>query len=382
MNALQTSQIEADIATRIESEARAWLVRLDDKTVPLAERERFEQWLKTSPAHQAAYTRANRLWHGLAAMHELQALEPLERLTCRERFGSLLDTLNSGWTHLRQRPRWMVPAAMTAAVLLAAVVLQVTRGTRPDTNAIARYATETAQMREVRLPDGSTVTLGARSALETHYASGQRHVALVRGEAFFDIAPDAAQPFTLTAGDTLVRVLGTQFNVNRSTVHVRIDVIKGAVQISRLAAHEDTRAPGIPATADSTDRSDTGPTILAAGQHLVASPGAPLIPTAHSNSAGADAWREGRLVYFDARLEDIVADVSRYWPQHIRLASPALADLRLTASFRTSEIDALLGTLDAALPVDIERRDNGEIILRPETASPDIPLQGDHRNTS
>ena len=59
------------------------------------------------------------------------------------------------------------------------------------------------------------------------------------------------------------------------------------------------------------------------------------------------AWRDGRLVYDNARLVDVIADLNRYYGPGVTL-DPASADLRVTASFRTNEIPAFLNTLAAA----------------------------------
>lgn len=319
---------------QVESEARAWLVRLGTGNAQPADHRAFEHWRAADPAHAVAYARAARLWNGLSAMQELAALEPLERLTLRERLSALLESRHTGW--------WALPVA-AAAMLLAFFVIRPQLISGPT-----RYTTGIAEVREVRLPDGSTVTLGARSALETDFSARNRQVKLAEGEAFFAVARDAGRPFTVDAGEAVVRVVGTRFNVNRSAQNVRIDVLEGAVRVSAAQTGVAEAAP-----------------MLTAGQRLVARAGEKLAPTMRTERAQPDAWREGRLVYFDACLADIVNDANRYYAGHIALASPAIGELRLTASFRTGEIDGLIATLDTALPIAVERRGT-EIILRAE----------------
>jgi transmembrane sensor len=76
------------------------------------------------------------------------------------------------------------------------------------------------------------------------------------------------------------------------------------------------------------------------------------------------AWRSGRLVYDNAALRDIVADANRYTHTRIVIVDPQLETLRLTTSFRTSQVDGMVETLQAALPLVAERRVNGDILLR------------------
>lgn len=65
------------------------------------------------------------------------------------------------------------------------------------------------------LPDGTRVWLNAESSLRypTAFTGNERLVEL-RGEAFFEVAHNVAQPFIVEAGSQQLRVLGTQFNIN------------------------------------------------------------------------------------------------------------------------------------------------------------------------
>ncbi|MBC9914944.1 FecR family protein [Chitinophaga varians] len=90
---------------------------------------------------------------------------------------------------------------------------------------------------KIILPDGTTVWLNAASSL--HYplafTDNERRVE-VTGEAFFEVAPDAAKPFRVTAREHMeITVLGTSFNVNAYTDEtvVRTTLLSGAVKVNR-----------------------------------------------------------------------------------------------------------------------------------------------------
>jgi transmembrane sensor len=76
------------------------------------------------------------------------------------------------------------------------------------------------------------------------------------------------------------------------------------------------------------------------------------------------AWRSGRLVYDNAALRDVVADTNRYTRTRIVIADPQLEMLRVTTSFRMSQIDGMVETLQTVLPLVVERHDDGQIVLR------------------
>ncbi len=56
----------------------------------------------------------------------------------------------------------------------------------------------------------------------------------LRGEAFFEIAPDASKPFIIDAGEANIKVVGTSFNVitNNPESEVEVFVKTGKVLVS------------------------------------------------------------------------------------------------------------------------------------------------------
>lgn len=81
---------------------------------------------------------------------------------------------------------------------------------------------------EVRLEDGTVITLGKNSKLSypAHFQKQKREVFL-SGEAFFDVTKDPSRPFLVYANETVTKVLGTSFEIRAFensqdvTVHVR-----------------------------------------------------------------------------------------------------------------------------------------------------------------
>lgn len=81
---------------------------------------------------------------------------------------------------------------------------------------------------ELRLEDGTVITLGKNSKLSypTHFQKQKREVFL-SGEAFFNVTKDPFRPFLVYANETVTKVLGTSFEIRAFenskdvTVHVR-----------------------------------------------------------------------------------------------------------------------------------------------------------------
>ncbi|PRD56111.1 FecR family protein [Sphingobacterium gobiense] len=100
------------------------------------------------------------------------------------------------------------------------------------------FTTGVGERKVVNLPDGSEVTLNARTSLrvdENAYGRSTREVELLAGEAFFEVAKDSSRAFIVQAGHLQTTVLGTSFNIQTyAEMHEQvISVYTGRVQVQR-----------------------------------------------------------------------------------------------------------------------------------------------------
>ncbi len=331
----------------IEVQASEWLVTLHDRTVSLEQRTRFAAWLAADPEHARIYGVQKSAWAALAGMPHLldneQAAETWQ------------DSRGEGPLQKSQLQRYRLSFAAAAGVLLAVAALVL--ASWPDVRPDGSYATQVGQIKDIRLEDGSLMTLGASSRAEARFTEGRRQVRLIAGEAFFEVTRDTARPFFVQAGQTEVRVVGTQFDVHFTPDSVRVSVLEGRVEVT--ASSPDT---AINASHDA----QAGPAprhVLTAGESVIVGKESQQ-PAVHSVSAeNLGAWRTGRLVYVDATLREIIADVNRYYEGRIRLDGAAVGNLQLTTAFRVDQIDRMIDVLATALPIRAEHPDEDSIVL-------------------
>ncbi|PUZ26744.1 FecR family protein [Chitinophaga costaii] len=135
----------------------------------------------------------------------------------------------------------------------------------------------------VNLPDGSKVWLNAASSLKypSSFKGAERHVELT-GEAYFEILKNAKTPFTVTAENTSIQVLGTRFNIMayNDEPSVQTTLLEGAVSLIANKTHK----------------------ILTPGQQAIASKTSNDISFQTVNMEDAIAWKNG---YFSFRKENI-----------------------------------------------------------------------------
>ncbi|HRN56273.1 MAG TPA: FecR domain-containing protein [Agriterribacter sp.] len=88
---------------------------------------------------------------------------------------------------------------------------------------------------DITLADGSRVWLNAGSSLTYPVAfTGNERSVSVEGEAYFEVAHNALKPFIVNKGKTIVKVLGTRFNVNAydDEADIRITLLQGAIRVT------------------------------------------------------------------------------------------------------------------------------------------------------
>jgi transmembrane sensor len=169
------------------------------------------------------------------------------------------------------------------------------------------------------------VTLGSRAALDERFSAGRRDVTLMRGEAFFDVAKDKARPFVIGAGDARVTVVGTHFNVKIEGVQTVVTVEEGIVRLGGARGSREIR--------------------LTAGQQGFVE-GGKVQAQPNFDELAASAWRRNQMVFYNSRLDEVVAELNRYRGGHVYVANRSYAGERISGVFGTKDTDDVIRTLE------------------------------------
>ncbi|WDG77128.1 FecR family protein [Pseudomonas chlororaphis] len=325
----QTRECACGQAT-VRDEAALWFVRLQEPAIDAEERQRFDAWLAEHDAHQDEYQLLQSLW---AATD----LVPKARL---------LALCEAPKLAIKRRP--LLRYAVAAGVLAVAVGLGLFSGLNQPAGYSAEFVTALGERRHVALPDGSQVDLNSRSRLLVRYEQGQRSVELSEGEAMFSVEHDSSRPFVVAAGAGKVTVTGTRFDVRRDASQTRVAVEQGRVKVQ------------------GRDAADSDFVNLTAGLGTAVDAQGKVAAAYAVDPQALTAWRSGKLVFNNASLSEVAAEVSRYREQPLRVGSEAVGKLRLTSVFKSDDTDALLKALPSILPVAVKTHADGsqEIIAR------------------
>lgn len=315
----------------LTEQASQWFTRLMAHDVSEAERVAFESWREADPAHADAFDRVRRTWSALGAT--------------APSFLSGSTTLPSSRSSVSRR---RIPLAIAASVTLAIIGGTVALFFIDTAAPVALVQTAKGERRTVTLGDGSTVQLNTGTRLRVSVTgAGSRHVELVSGEAFFDVAHDASRPFEVIAGGRAVRVTGTQFDVAYIDAQAEVAVLQGQVEVGAER--------GFLGRLIGADRGER--VVLKPGQMVAYKPNAPMLPISQSGVAKAVAWREGHIVFERAPLTEVVRQLDRYFEGEIVLDDRAhkAAKLFVTLVLPVDDRQKTLELLETVLPIHIER---------------------------
>lgn len=306
----------------IDNLAARWAVRRDLGTLSSEEEAEFQAWLAADTRHLGAYGRAEAV------------LFRLERLN-----GASLDGASSENAHPSHWNRRLILAGGVAASIAAAVGLtwHLTETVRERS-----FSTAIGQIREVVLEDGSVMVLNTNTKIRVRFTQEVRAIDLLRGEAQFDVAKNKKRPFIVSAGDTLVRAVGTSFTVSMLPKRpVQVLVKEGVVELQRADA-----AAAIPVRAS-------------ANIQAIAPVGAPFVTLAvpEEKLIRDLAWQQGRIAFDNKSLEEAAEEFARYSEVRI-VVDPAVSDRTVTGLFASNDPIAFARAAAAVLRLRMEVRGN------------------------
>ncbi len=192
------------------------------------------------------------------------------------------------------------------------------------------YSTANGQRANITLPDGSIVSLNVASRLDVpaDYAAGNR-VLWLRGEALFTVRHHEGTPFTVVAGATAVRVLGTTFMVRHYTTDSTTTV---AVRDGKVGVHS---------------------AVLTAAQLAEMSPAGAM--RVRSASTAQFSFATGVLTLNDMPFLSAIAELDRWYDADIRSSDPALAMQRITGEYGNGSLAELADILTGTFNVRVVR---------------------------
>jgi transmembrane sensor len=309
----------------IEAQAASFLERQIGEDWNDADRTELDAWLAQSWANRTAYLRLDAAWSRtdrLAALRRPDMAEPAQPVP---RFPAILK----------------IAAALAGIAVIGAGA--AVYFSRPQERV---FATPVGGHESVAFADGSRIELSTDTVLRTRMTTSGRTVWLEKGEAYFQVKHDAANPFVVIAGNHRVTDLGTKFLVRRDPGRLEVALLEGRVRFE--APHSPSQSA-----------------LLAPGDVVTATTSTMFVTRETKKSLTSElAWRRGALVFDNMTLADAAAEFNRYNQRKLIIADRAVANLTIVGKFRTSDVGPFARIIKDVLGLHVEPKGDDFVISR------------------
>ncbi|WP_417247537.1 FecR family protein [Celeribacter sp.] len=304
----------------LSDEALAWIVRLNSGEATKADRLRFREWRELSPAHSVAAREAERLWTMTGHVHRNPATGRIE----------------PGKRRPRVTRRQVLGGAASAVVIGASAPWLAREAMRT----LADETTGVAQTRQFVLPDRTSVTLNARSALDTEFSQGRRAVRLREGQASIEAkGVERATPLA-------IHTKNLNIALSSAAVDVNLNLPWGQVAVTPIGA-----------SAWVSQRTQSDPHVnIPPNMRTVFDADGRKVSQTETLPQDVQSWREHTLVADNTPLPELIAAL-RPWSHGIILISNerAASTLRVNAVLDLKDVQGALDILSNGLPVRIRQ---------------------------
>lgn len=319
---------------RIEEKAARLLVEFDNDPCP-AERAAIYRWIEECDEHAVAFARVQAAWRDCERLKALSTDLSADPGTGAEQAAeSPVETPAPSSSSRRK-----ILAGLAAAASIAAFVPFL----KTIHNGWQEYETKIGERRNVRLADGSMVHLNTATRLAVKLDAVRRDIRLYAGEASFDVTHDKMRPFEVEANSSVIRAVGTSFNVRLNEMLVDLTVTEGIVAISQ---------PG-----KSAER-------LEAGRSAIIHPDTLAVkPLNETELSQRTAWHQDMIELNGDSVEQAVAEFNRYLETPIIVGDTHVGSMHIGGRFNTHDADRFLIALEHSLPIKVIRSADGSVVL-------------------
>lgn len=308
---------------------------LQGKLTP-EETDAFRREMAVSPGFRKEVEEASYIW---MLTGRLQEQKKITDVALR------WQSLSSAISFLGSRRRWGRRIGRIAAVTIGVAALSMLYYFLPQTKELQRAGTQTVTLysayglvSKVVLPDSSEVWLNSGSRLEYPASFDERQrIVKLNGEAYFKVKSDLDRRFDVHVRDGVcVSAYGTEFNVSAYEDEDGISAVltKGNIAVARIGQPEETH--------------------LIPGTRALFKEGKEKAEVAEVNVYSLTAWKDGKMVFRRAGMEEIARKLSRHFNVDIELRGRVLHEYEYTATFTTQTLVEILNLLALSAPIEWE----------------------------
>ncbi len=208
------------------------------------------------------------------------------------------------------------------------------------------YSCAQGEIKAIVLSDGTKVWLNSSSILiaSEPFTDETREVMLF-GEAYFEVAHNAEQPFIVKSPGLETKVLGTIFNITAYPEDEKheISLYEGKVELKIKYNHSVKK-------------------ILIPGQRAYFNTDNNELKIINTDLGKPAQWRDGILRFYDEDMNSIAKKLERKFQTKILISDKKVGNLNFTANFDIEPLEKILDLLKEAQNFNYQKTENGIIL--------------------
>lgn len=308
----------------IRQQANQWLVKLETDSMTDGDEERFVEWMEQDERHGQAFYEAEQAWQ---LMHQVEdnAIDSQTHSAKKTTTSSANDETN--WF-----ASVLMPIAATVLVVFASLFWwqDIYFATMSD------HYTRTGERAEQILADGSELVLNTDSAIKVEFDEQRRLVKVLSGEVYVTVAPNKSRPFVVQVGDMQVTALGTEFIVRKDRdTKPSVTVTEHSVKVESTSSDKVDLVLNQGFEVSLNENNNTLSKIKAV------------------DTAQVQSWRSGKYVFKDQELEQVIAELNRYYDGKIMIRDQELLKQKVTGVLNLDNPRTSLNNLAKSLGIKV-----------------------------
>jgi len=191
------------------------------------------------------------------------------------------------------------------------------------------------------LPDSSTVILNSGSEIKYSSDFGKQRDIWLKGEAFFKVTKNINSPFIVHTNDFNVKVLGTEFNVNSTTINQTVSLAKGKVNVMLKESKDEIN--------------------LIPNEELVWNAKTKAVIKRNFDVIKILAWKDNILLLDDVKIEDALPKINQFYGVNFIIKDSGIAKQHIKGAFKNQTIDEFISSLEFISDVSITKTSQNNI---------------------
>jgi ferric-dicitrate binding protein FerR (iron transport regulator) len=236
-------------------------------------------------------------------------------------------------------------AAFITFIMAVYLIFFMVKEQEPEVSQVTKIQKQTlpGQKSSITLRDGTVVWLNSGSSISywTDYNENMRLIEL-EGQAFFEVFKDETKPFLVKCRGLKIEALGTSFDVNAyNDAPIQVSLLTGSVKLT---------TPWYEQSADNL--------ILNPGEYSVIGANNKFIEKGSFNPYEILAWKEGRLIFDGATIEEILPKLELWYGVKISNELTFNKQKPYSSTFVKENLDNILMNMGEVLNFDYEIKGN------------------------